>query len=104
MVAVRLARGWVGYGGMVHRPGELVDVDAVTLARLEASGVVTPSESVDPWAAQPGQPDDDERTVAWSPADEDERTVAWSPADDPTWAGPTGGNTGWAGPTGSDPR
>ena len=45
MVAVRLARGWVGYGGSVHRAGDLVDVDAITLARLEACGVVTPWES-----------------------------------------------------------
>ena len=98
MVAVRLARGWVGYGGMVHHPGDLVDVDAVTLARLEASGVVTPCESVDRWAGPTG--DDDERTIAWSPADEDERTIAWSPAEDPTWVGPTGGDARWAGPTG----
>ena len=46
MVAVRLARGWVGYGGSVHRAGDLVDVDAITLARLEASGVVTPWETL----------------------------------------------------------
>jgi hypothetical protein len=46
MVAVRLARGWVGYSGSVHRAGELVDVDAITLARLEACGVVTPWESL----------------------------------------------------------
>jgi hypothetical protein len=46
MVAVRLARGWVGYGGSVHRAGDLVDVDAVTLAKLEACGVVTPWESL----------------------------------------------------------
>ena len=26
MVAVRLATGWVGYGGSVHRAGEYVDV------------------------------------------------------------------------------
>ena len=45
MVAVRLARGWVGYGGSVHRAGELVDVDAITLAKLEACGVVTPWEA-----------------------------------------------------------
>jgi hypothetical protein len=80
MVAVRLARGWVGYGGLVHRPGDLVDVDAVTLAKLEASGVVTPSENTDRPADK-----DDERTVAWAGPtgdDGDERTVAW--------AGPTG--------------
>jgi hypothetical protein len=46
MVAVRLARGWVGYGGSVHRAGDLVDVDAITLARLEACGVVTPWETL----------------------------------------------------------
>jgi len=51
MVAVRLARGWIGYGGAVHRPGDLVDVDAITLAKLEASGVVTPTEDTDPEAA-----------------------------------------------------
>lgn len=66
MVAVRLARGWIGYGGLVHRAGDLVDVDAITLARLEASGVVTPSESTDGWAGPTGDDDDTE------------------------WAGPTG--------------
>jgi hypothetical protein len=47
MVAVRLARGWVGYGGSVHREGDFVDVDAITLAKLEACGVVTCWESTD---------------------------------------------------------
>jgi hypothetical protein len=47
MVAVRLARGWVGYGGSVYRAGEFVDVDAITLAKLEACGVVTCWESMD---------------------------------------------------------
>jgi hypothetical protein len=46
MVAVRLARGWVGFGGSKHCAGELVDVDAVTLAKLEACGVVTCWESL----------------------------------------------------------
>jgi hypothetical protein len=36
----------VGYGGSVHRAGDLVDVDAITLARLEACGVVTPWETL----------------------------------------------------------
>jgi hypothetical protein len=46
MVAVRLARGWVGYGGSVHRAGDFVDVDAITLAKLEACGVVICWESI----------------------------------------------------------
>lgn len=97
MVAVRLARGWIGYGGAVHRAGELVDVDAVTLARLEASGVVTPSESTEKWPGPTtagrarsltGDADDGERTTAWAgptgDSDDDDK--------DADRAGPTGGN------------
>lgn len=40
MVHVLLATEWTDYSGADHDPGELVDVDAVTLARLEAIGVV----------------------------------------------------------------
>lgn len=92
MVAVRLARGWIGYGGAVHRAGEFVDVDAVTLAKLEASGVVTPSESTGESTS--------ERDWAGPTAEDDERTVAWAgptsePDDDEDtdWAGPTGAGT-----------
>ncbi len=56
MVAVRLARGWVGYGGSVHRAGEFVDVDAITLAKLEACGVVTC------WELLTESPNDTERS------------------------------------------
>jgi hypothetical protein len=61
MVAVRLARGWVGYGGSVHRAGELVDVDAITLAKLEACGVVTPWESLDRLSTADADLSDDDR-------------------------------------------
>lgn len=92
MVAVRLARGWIGYGGAVHRAGDLVDVDAVTLAKLEASGVVTPSEGsgTQQWAGPTGdEPVDDDRTVAWAgPTDDDEDDGDESGE----WAGPTGTN------------
>ena len=54
MVHVRLARNWTDVGGSAHHAGELVDVDAVTLAALEASGVVTPA--------------DGEATMAWAHA------------------------------------
>jgi hypothetical protein len=45
---VRLAQTWTDAGGAAHRAGELVDVDAITLAKLEASGVVTPVDAPDP--------------------------------------------------------
>jgi hypothetical protein len=60
MVAVRLARGWVGYGGSVHRAGEFVDVDAITLAKLEACGVVTCWESCDSHGPRDADAADDE--------------------------------------------
>ena len=60
MVAVRLARGWVGYGGSVHRAGELVDVDAITLAKLEACGVVTPWECLCRPSETADEPEPDE--------------------------------------------
>jgi hypothetical protein len=97
MVAVRLARGWIGYGGTVHRAGELVDVDAVTLAKLEACGVVTPSESAgtQQWAGPTGEDPDEERTAAWAgPTGE--------PDDDDGDKGGDGGSGTWAGPTGDD--
>jgi hypothetical protein len=40
MVYVRLARDWTDGGGAAHGAGDMVDVDAVTLAELEADGVV----------------------------------------------------------------
>jgi hypothetical protein len=55
MVAVRLARGWVGFDGDVHHPGDVVDVDAVTLARMEANGVVVSDDrSPAGWAGPTG--------------------------------------------------
>jgi hypothetical protein len=42
MVYVRLARKWVDGTGASHCAGDMVDVDAATLAQLEQSGVVTP--------------------------------------------------------------
>ena len=44
MVYVRLARNWVDGTGATHAAGDLVDVDAATLAELEGRGVVTPFE------------------------------------------------------------
>jgi hypothetical protein len=47
MVYVRLAQGWTDGGGAAHAPGDMVDVDAVTLAELEEDGVVATTDKVD---------------------------------------------------------
>jgi hypothetical protein len=74
VVYVRLEREWTDGGGRTHTAGDMVDVDAATLATLEASGVV----------AEPEEPD------------------AGSTPDGP-WPGPTSDPDGpWPGPT-SDP-
>ena len=86
---VRLAQTWTDAGGAAHRAGELVDVDAITLAKLEASGVVTPNESPEPrragdWAGPTG-PERDKADVAGPTGDElkDEKTAGWAgPTDD----------------------
>ena len=57
MVYVRLARDWTDVGGADHGAGDLVDVDAVTLAELEADGVVaTADDEPDPWPGPTGGP------------------------------------------------
>jgi hypothetical protein len=45
MVYVRLAQGWTDSAGTAHDAGAMVDVDAATLAGLEASGVVAEAGS-----------------------------------------------------------
>jgi hypothetical protein len=45
-VYVRLAVAWADPTGAVHRAGEFVDVDVVTLAELEEQGVVENPEEV----------------------------------------------------------
>ncbi|MGC9667280.1 hypothetical protein ACNTMW_12075 [Planosporangium sp. 12N6] len=78
MVAVRLAQDWTDGGGEFHAAGDMVDVDAVTLAQLEANGVVAsaepgPGKNGTNWAGETGNPQ---------------------------WAGETGTNPQWAGETG----
>jgi hypothetical protein len=60
MVNVRLDREWMDGDGAPHAAGDMVDIDAATLARLEADGVVTSRDG-------PG-----------------------GPGTDPTWPGETG--------------
>jgi len=40
MVYVRLEKEWTDGEGVDHSAGEMVDVDAATLAKLQATGVV----------------------------------------------------------------
>lgn len=40
MVLVQLVQGWTDGAGVNHAAGEMVDVDAVTLAQLQAEGIV----------------------------------------------------------------
>jgi hypothetical protein len=79
MVCVRLAREWTDTAGTAHVAGDAVDIDAVTLAELEAVGVVANAER------------------ATAPRD---------PGDDPQWPGPTdpeGDDPRWPGPTEPEP-
>jgi hypothetical protein len=92
-VQVRLAQTWTETGGAAHRAGDLVDVDAITLAKLEACGVVTPNDSTEPqsgaigsWAGPTG-PDTDKAEPAGSDSDDvkaaDVKTAEWAgPTDD----------------------
>lgn len=41
MVYVKLESDWTDGDGVVHTAGESVDVDAVTLATLQAEGIVS---------------------------------------------------------------
>ena len=40
MVYVRLEREWTDGDGVGHSSGDMIDVDAATLAKLQAAGIV----------------------------------------------------------------
>jgi hypothetical protein len=48
MVNVRLDQDWTDGNGMHHRAGEMVDVDAGTLAQMEQNGSVASGDDLDP--------------------------------------------------------
>jgi hypothetical protein len=48
-VQVKLARDWTDGTGTAHAAGDIVEVDTVTLAELEETGVVNPG-----WAGPTG--------------------------------------------------
>lgn len=64
MVYVRLEKEWTDPEGRTHAAGDTVDVDAATLAELQASGIVGEQTA---WPGPTG--------------------------DDKDWVGPTGGTT-----------
>lgn len=89
---VRLAVAWTDPFGVAYGAGDLVDIDAVTLAELEELGVVD----------NMGDPKTEGWTGPTSPEPDDSGS-----ADG--WTGPTSpepddeGADGWTGPTGEDP-
>jgi hypothetical protein len=87
MVYVRLAQGWTDGGGAAHGAGDMVDVDPVTLAELEAGGVVASAERSDTGvsASWPGPTEP-------NPDDGDEQWPGPTGPPDPKpyrWPGPT---------------
>jgi hypothetical protein len=66
-VQVKLARDWTDPTGAAHAAGDIVEVDTVALAELEATGVVATTE----WAGPTGNKD-------WA-----------GPTEQKDWAGPT---------------
>ena len=90
MVYVRLARDWTDDGGSGHIAGDLVDVDPVTLAELEADGVVASAERAE---------GDEDQPDAWPGPTSPDPDV--EPAVEPaSWPGPTEADPdAWPGPT-----
>ena len=93
MVYVQLAREWTDGTGAAHGAGDMIDVDAVTLAELEATGVIAGPDTalggkpvtvaaawVGPTSDPTGTPTSGKPTSGTSSA---------KPAPKPTWVGPT---------------
>jgi hypothetical protein len=57
MVYVKLEKDWTDAAGVSHSAGEMIDLDAGTLARLQKEGVVT-----EDWAGPTG----DKVGTAWA--------------------------------------
>ncbi|HEX6499279.1 MAG TPA: hypothetical protein VF054_09650 [Micromonosporaceae bacterium] len=94
---VRLAVAWTDLNGVAHGVGDVVDIDAVTLAELEEQGVVENPEDnqAQPTWIGPGSPDPTDGTAdpTWiGPGSEPTDGTA-----DPTWIGPGSEPTGTTG-------
>ena len=88
---VRLAVAWTDPFGVSHCAGDLVDIDAVTLAELEEQGVV--ENMTDPKEAYVGPT-----------GGEDDSYVGPTGTQSDSYVGPTGTDPdGYVGPTSEDP-
>lgn len=93
---VRLAAPWVDGTGVPHRRGEVVDIDAVTLAQLEEAGIVTdPSKDQANWVGPGGSTDGEKTTEAsWvGPGDSTDGETA-TDVTEASWVGPGGATDG----------
>ncbi|HTF10137.1 MAG TPA: hypothetical protein VK659_18390 [Asanoa sp.] len=85
MVFVRLEKDWTDSSGVEHAAGASVDVDAATLAQLQAKGIVSDTEAQG-WVGPTGTP-------------ADMKAQGWvGPTAPPKDTKPQG----WVGPTGAD--
>lgn len=83
---VRLALAWTDPFGIAHGVGELVDIDAVTLAELEEQGVVENMTEVEP---KPDLDDPDKWVGPGAPTPDDPDKWVGPGAPDPDkWVGP----------------
>ena len=85
MVFVRLEKDWTDNSGVEHAAGASVDVDAATLAQLQADGTVGDTEAQG-WVG-PTAPPADTKAQGWV-----------GPTAPPKDTKPQG----WVGPTGAD--
>ena len=83
---VRLAFAWIDPFGMSHNAGDVVDIDAITLAELEEQGVV--ENMTDP-----------KGTYVGPTGGEDDGYVGPTSVEKNSYVGPTGEEDDYVGPT-----
>ncbi len=96
---VRLAVAWIDPFGMSHTAGDVVDIDAITLAELEEQGVV--ENMTDPKQAYVGPTGGDEDGYVGPTGTEKDCYVGPTGDEDDGYVGPTGEDGDYVGPTGT---
>jgi hypothetical protein len=101
MVFVRLEKDWTDGSGVEHAAGASVDVDAATLAQLQAKGVVGDGAEAQGWVGPTSSPED-VKAQGWvgpTSSPEDVKAQGWvGPTSSPKDTKPQG----WVGPTDAD--